>query len=125
VLTNIDSEYTKEEIMEYIEAELPLHAIKPLNKKIRDEEAHIKYVPSKTILITFRGQYTPQKVRLFYNQLTVHNYKHRCPQPLLSKGTGTTANPVNSTEILSKVTTDTGSTIHSSSNVDTKGIGIS
>jgi hypothetical protein len=77
VLTNIGVEYTEEEIMEYVEAELPVRAIKRLNKKVKDEEAHIKHVPSITVLTTFRSQYTPQKVRLFYNQLTVRNYKPR------------------------------------------------
>jgi hypothetical protein len=60
-----------------MKAELPVNDMKILNKKIIDEERHTAYMSARTILLTFRGQYTPHKLRLFYKQLQVHIYKPR------------------------------------------------
>jgi hypothetical protein len=61
IITEIDIEYTEEEMLAFMETVLLVQEMKGLKKKIMDEGGHIAHMPARTVLVISRGQYTPQK----------------------------------------------------------------
>lgn len=79
IIRNIDREITEDEIMDNIETEDKRQVLKVerLKRRSTDEAGNPTYIPTNTLLITFRGKILPKSIYLFHN--------HRTPQPYIPR----------------------------------------
>lgn len=83
VIRNIPLEISEEEIKGNIKSHYEVLSVRRLNRRVQIEEGgltKINYVPSKTILLTFRSNKLPDKVYLFSNSLPVLQYQQPITQ---------------------------------------------
>ena len=73
VIRDVDITITNEEILEHMEAICPLIEVYRFSRKIYNDGI-AEYLPTKTVKLTFRGQYLPQVVYLFRVRFTVETY---------------------------------------------------
>ena len=65
---------TPEELIETTIAEVPLLAARRLNKRVRNNQNQIEYIPTESVVATFRGKKIPKEVVIDYYHARVHIY---------------------------------------------------
>ncbi|XP_029178519.1 uncharacterized protein LOC114946237 [Nylanderia fulva] len=77
IIKGVDEDISEEEMLEEMESHQRILGIRRLNRRNRDpnrQENDPKWVPSKSVIITFSGQNLPSEVRLYKIKIEVDPY---------------------------------------------------
>ena len=79
IIKNIPVDITEQEIFENLQLVSPvenlaIHSIRRFNRSIK-QDSKVEYVPSTTVMITYRGRVLPQHVLLYRVRYSVEHYK--------------------------------------------------
>lgn len=83
VIRGIPIEITEEEIKQNLQSHYEILSVRRLNRRVQtieDETSKVSYVPSRSVLITFRSNRLPDKVYLYSNALTIGQYQQPITQ---------------------------------------------
>lgn len=73
VIRNIDTSFSLEDIIANIRSVKQVIAARRLNRRVKEGE-EVKYEPTKTVVLTFKGSMLPKTVSLYYVTLEVRTY---------------------------------------------------
>lgn len=83
IIKSIPLEISEEEIKQNIKSHYEILSVRRLNRRVQTEEggsSKVSYVPSRSVLLTFRSNRLPDKVYLYSNSITVSQYQQPITQ---------------------------------------------